>query len=84
MQRLTQRHMAQPPQPALAPPLCAAQVRVDAYAGEALRYILAFDCPGTVVLRGVHWARLVVVGQSFMLHQIRKMVGRGLQEGVGQ
>lgn len=54
---------------------------MDAYAGEALRYILSFDCPGTVVLRGVQWARLVVVGQSFMLHQIRKMVGRRLEGG---
>lgn len=26
-------------------------------------------------MQGQEWVRMVVVGQSFMLHQIRKMVG---------
>ena len=54
----------------------AAGVKADTQ--QAQRFMLSFECPGTVEIPGAGaWARLVVVGQSFMLHQIRKMV-RGL------
>ena len=48
---------------------------VKAAEQQAKRYMLSFECPGTVDIAGAGtWVRLVVVGQSFMLHQIRKMV----------
>lgn len=35
------------------------------------------SCPGVFEIDGQRWVRLVVIGQSFMLHQIRKMVRAG-------
>lgn len=49
----------------------------------AKRYILSFTCEGTVRIGGAPWVRLVVVGQSFILHQIRKMVGTALAVARG-
>ena len=40
-----------------------------------MRYILSFDCSMPFVVDGVEFVRCTVVGQSFMLHQIRKLVG---------
>ena len=39
------------------------------------RYIISFTSSPPFVEQGIEWVRLTVVGQSFMLHQIRKMVG---------
>jgi len=51
-------------------------VRVPHTDPSATRYIVSFRCDGVSVLPdGQRWVRLVVFGQSFILHQIRKMVG---------
>ncbi|XP_077266936.1 pseudouridine synthase 1 [Temnothorax americanus] len=41
---------------------------------RARRYIISFCCSETFVSSGIEFAVLEVKGQSFMLHQIRKMV----------
>ncbi|KAK9826791.1 hypothetical protein WJX81_001378 [Elliptochloris bilobata] len=50
-------------------------VRVAAGDPVAKRFILSFRVGGALQLEGRPWVRLVVLGQSFMMHQIRKMVG---------
>jgi tRNA pseudouridine38-40 synthase len=50
-------------------------VRVKACAPQAKRFMLSFKCEGVTEIKGQRWVRMVVVGQSFMLHQIRKMIG---------
>lgn len=43
---------------------------------SANRYIMSFDVSRDLILyEGVEFFRMVVHGQSFMLHQIRKMIG---------
>ncbi|KAG0261424.1 tRNA pseudouridine synthase 1 [Actinomortierella ambigua] len=39
------------------------------------RYIMKFDVSEPMMIHGTEWLSLKVHGQSFMLHQIRKMVG---------
>lgn len=39
------------------------------------RYMMSFTCSKPFLIHGIEFVQLQVVGQSFMLHQIRKMVG---------
>ncbi|XP_070154676.1 pseudouridylate synthase 1 homolog isoform X3 [Polyergus mexicanus] len=41
---------------------------------RAQRYIIKFHCVETFILDGMEFAILEIKGQSFMLHQIRKMI----------
>merc|ERR1719473_1619021 len=42
---------------------------------QAKRYIICFKCGEPFMLEGKEYVSLTVIGQSFILHQIRKMVG---------
>ncbi|KAB1215504.1 tRNA pseudouridine synthase A, mitochondrial [Morella rubra] len=41
----------------------------------ARRFIISFNANTTVMVDGIEFVKCEVVGQSFMLHQIRKMIG---------
>eukprot|EP00911_Craspedida_sp_UC1_P001262 UC1_evm1s950 len=43
--------------------------------GSANRYITSFECSEPFERQGLEWVSLTVCGQSFVLNQIRKMVG---------
>ncbi|KAK7329956.1 hypothetical protein VNO77_24139 [Canavalia gladiata] len=49
--------------------------RTKAEDPAARRFIISFDAKTTVVVEGMEFVKCEVVGQSFMLHQIRKMIG---------
>ncbi|KAG5080816.1 hypothetical protein GLYMA_02G202300v4 [Glycine max] len=49
--------------------------RTKAEDPAARRYIISFNANTTLVVEGVEFVKCEVVGQSFMLHQIRKMIG---------
>ncbi|ERM96301.1 hypothetical protein AMTRI_Chr09g35040 [Amborella trichopoda] len=49
--------------------------RTKAECPSAFRYILSFEANEVVTVDGIDFIKCVVLGQSFMLHQIRKMVG---------
>ncbi|TKY54716.1 tRNA pseudouridine synthase 1 [Spatholobus suberectus] len=49
--------------------------RTKAEDPAARRYIVSFHANTTLVVEGMEFVKCEVVGQSFMLHQIRKMIG---------
>ncbi|XP_021902408.1 tRNA pseudouridine synthase A, mitochondrial [Carica papaya] len=49
--------------------------RTKAEDPSAQRYIVSFHANTTVNVEGIEFVKCEVVGQSFMLHQIRKMIG---------
>ncbi|KAJ6399677.1 hypothetical protein OIU77_020267 [Salix suchowensis] len=49
--------------------------RTKAEDPSAKRFIVSFDAKTTVTVEGIEFVKCEVVGQSFMLHQIRKMIG---------
>lgn len=49
--------------------------RTKAVDPSANRYIISFNANTTVTVDGIEFVKCEVVGQSFMLHQIRKMIG---------
>uniref|UniRef100_A0A803LK67 Pseudouridine synthase I TruA alpha/beta domain-containing protein n=2 Tax=Chenopodium quinoa TaxID=63459 RepID=A0A803LK67_CHEQI len=42
---------------------------------SAKRYIVSFEANTTVTIDGIEFVKCEVIGQSFMLHQIRKLIG---------
>jgi len=58
-------------------------VRTAHSASNAKRYIISCRCDSTFMIDGEEWVRLVVIGQSFMMHQIRKMVGMAVATYLG-
>ena len=49
--------------------------QVDIQIRRCNRYIMSFKADKPFVLNGAEWIRMRVIGQSFLLHHIRKMIG---------
>jgi hypothetical protein len=56
---------------------------VKASEGKASRYILSFTVEDPIVVNGVEWIPTAVLGQSFLLHQIRKMISMAVDVARG-
>ncbi len=52
--------------------------RIKAEDPSAKRYILSFEACEVIQVEGMQFVRCTVLGQSFMLHQIRKMIGMAI------
>ncbi|CAK4072430.1 unnamed protein product [Aphanomyces euteiches] len=49
--------------------------KLPPFSPKCKRYILSFEADEPFVRNGTEWIRLRVLGQSFLLHHIRKMIG---------
>ncbi|KAG9412719.1 hypothetical protein AC1031_015621 [Aphanomyces cochlioides] len=49
--------------------------KLPPFSPKCKRYILSFEADEPFVQNGTEWIRLSVLGQSFLLHHIRKMIG---------
>ncbi|KAK1400372.1 tRNA pseudouridine synthase A [Heracleum sosnowskyi] len=49
--------------------------RIKAEDPSSQRFIVSFSANETVIVDGIEFVKCEVVGQSFMLHQIRKLIG---------
>jgi tRNA pseudouridine38-40 synthase len=56
---------------------------VKANEGKASRYILSFTAQDPIIVNGVEWIPTQVLGQSFLLHQIRKMISMAVDVARG-
>lgn len=50
--------------------------RIKAEDPSSQRFIVSFSANNTVSVDGIEFVKCEVVGQSFMLHQIRKLIDR--------
>ena len=50
---------------------------------QAMRFIESFTVLDTVTLHGIEWIPTQVLGQSFLLHQIRKMISMAVEVSRG-